>query len=189
MKHSEKITLVTGNPHKAKAFERLLGFEIDCEKIDLPEIQTVDVREVSAAKAAAAYDSLQRPVFVDDSGLSIDAWHGLPGALVKWFLETVGNEGIIRMLANEENRSARVITSIGYKDATQEFVVTGEVLGRIADGPRGDNGFGYAALFIPEGSNKTFAEMSDDEQDAVSMRALAARAFYDRLMKAQQLRS
>lgn len=183
MDNKEKITLITGNEHKAKELERLLGFEIDYQKIELPEIQATDVREVSAAKLKVAYESLEKPVFVDDSGLVIDAWNGLPGALIKWFLNSVGNAGIIRMLSGEKDRSARVITSIGYKDADREFVVTGEVVDTIADEPRGHNGFGYDAIFIPEGHQKTFAEMSDEEKDVVSMRALAAQAFRNRLTR------
>lgn len=181
MKNSETITLLSGNERKAAEFERLLGFKINHQNIDLPEIQSIDVKEVSLAKISIAYATLKVPVFVDDTGLSINAWNGLPGALIKWFLDAVGNDGLIRMLANETDRSAKVITSIGYKDEEQEFVVTGELTGTIASEPRGDNGFGYDAIFIPEGYDRTFAEMSDAEKDSISMRAIAAEALRSKL--------
>lgn len=181
IQHGQPITFITGNSGKAKEYARLLGFEILHQKIDVPEIQALDVRDVSLAKAVAAYELLKRPVFVDDSGLIIDAWNGLPGALIKWFSDCIGNEGFIRMLANEKNRRARVVTSIGYKDADHEFVVTGEVVGAIASKPRGKGGFGYDAVFIPDGQEKTFAEMSGVEKDSVSMRARAVRVFRHRL--------
>ena len=180
---NNKITLITGNKNKAKEFERLLGFAIERQKVELPEIQATDVRDVSAAKVRVAYEALGTAVFVDDTGLVIDAWGELPGALIRWFLDNVGNEGILKMLGDSSNRSARVITSIGYKDDSREFVVTGEVKGSIASEPKGQNGFGYDAIFIPEGCTKTFAEMTNSEKDAVSMRALAAHALREKLLE------
>lgn len=181
--NSNKITLITGNENKAKEFERLLGFAIEHQKVDLPEIQATDVRDVSVAKIKIAYEALGTAVFVDDTGLIIDAWGELPGALIRWFLDNVGNEGILKMLGDSDKRGARVITSIGYKDASREFIVTGEVEGSIASELKGENGFGYDAIFIPEGYTKTFAEMTNSEKDAVSMRALAAKALREKLLK------
>jgi XTP/dITP diphosphohydrolase len=65
----KELILITGNAGKAKEFERLLGIEIHNQKIELPEIQATDVAVVAQAKAEAAYKILQKPVFVDDTGL------------------------------------------------------------------------------------------------------------------------
>lgn len=180
---STNITLVTGNVGKIREFERMLGFKLDREKIDLPEMQAIDITEVSISKVDVAYEALRRPVLVDDTGLFIEAWNGLPGALVKWFLDSVGDVGITRMMEGETNRSARVMTSLAYKDSSHKFVVTGEVKGVIADGPRGKNGFGYDSIFIPQGYSKTFAEMDSKEKDIVSMRARAVEALLVELRK------
>lgn len=177
------FTLATGNLDKIKEFERLLGYEIDGEKVDLPEIQAIDITEVSKSKVGVAYGELRRPVLVDDTGLFIDAWNGLPGALVKWFLDSVGEAGIIRMMEGETNRSAKVMTSLAYKDSTHEFTVIGEVKGMIADRPKGENGFGYDSIFIPQGYDKTFAEMDSEEKDMISMRTLAVKALSRELRK------
>lgn len=170
----EKLTLITGNESKASEFSRLLGRAVSHQKIDLPEVQSTDVTEVSKAKIAVAYQQLKTPVFVDDTGLTIHAWGELPGALIKFFLDNVGNEGILKMLAGEQDRSAHVTTSLGYQDNDRTIIAVGTVQGSIAPEPRGDNGFGYDAIFIPEGYDKTFAQMTDQEKDDVSMRALAA---------------
>ncbi len=172
----ERITLITGNLGKAQEFGRLFGQEISHQKLTLPEIQHTDVAIVAKAKAEAAYQQLKQPVFVDDTGLYIKAWGNLPGALVAWFLDNVGNEGIIRMLEGWDDRSAKVVTALGYCDRNGPLVFVGEVLGTIANAPTGENGFGYDPIFIPEGQSKTFAEMDGAEKDANSMRALAAQA-------------
>ena len=176
----EQLTLITGNQGKAAEFSRLLGKDITHQKIALPEIQHTDVAVVATAKAEAAYQQLQCPVFVDDTGLYINAWGNLPGALIAWLLDNVGNVGIVRMLEDWDDRSARVVTALGYCDENGVQVFVGEVTGTIAEQPKGENGFGYDAIFVPEGQTKTFAEMNDAEKDSNSMRALAAQA-----MKAQ----
>jgi XTP/dITP diphosphohydrolase len=174
MMKMQNLTLITGNLGKVAEFERLLGFEFDHQKIDLPEIQTTDVREVVRAKAQLAYEKLGSPVLVDDAGLVIKAWGELPGALIKWFIDNVGNDGIIGMLGNS-SRAAYVITALGYCDENGAKIFTGITEGKIADTPRGENGYGYDAIFVPTGQTKTFAEMTSKEKDKISMRAKAVK--------------
>ena len=170
----QELTLITGNQGKAAEFSRLLGMAVQPEKIPLHEIQATDVHEVAKAKARTAYSVLQRPVFVDDTGLYINAWGQLPGALIAWFIDNIGNTGILKMLDGWESRDAKVVTALGYCDANGVRVFSGELKGKIAHSPRGENGFGYDEIFIPQGYNKTFAEMTAQEKDAISMRTLAA---------------
>lgn len=172
----KKITIITGNQNKAHEFERLLGVELETVKIDLTEIQTTDVREVARAKAEEAYRQLGRPCFVDDTGLTIHEWGELPGALIKWFIDNVGNDGIINMMKNSKSRAATVTTALGYCDENGEQVFVGELSGTIADSQAGENGFGYDPIFIPEGHTQTFAEMNHAEKDMISMRSIAAEA-------------
>jgi len=172
----EALTLITGNKRKAEEFSRLIGTTVVCKSFQLPEIQDTDVVVVAKAKAEMAYKEIGQPVFVDDTGLYINAWGNLPGALIAWFLDNVGNEGILRMLKAWDDRSARVVTALGYCDKRGAKVFVGTVNGMISDLPKGENGFGYDAIFIPEKQDKTFAEMSSTEKDANSMRAHAAEA-------------
>lgn len=170
----QDIVLITGNAGKVAEISRLLGIEVHGQKVPLPELQATDVREVARAKAQAAYDQLKRPVLVDDTGLYITAWGELPGALIAWFLDNVGCDGVLRMLAGWDDRSARVVTALGYCDERGVQVFDGELTGSIAPEVRGENGFGYDPIFIPAGSDKTFAELTGEQKDAISMRALAA---------------
>lgn len=175
-----QITLITGNQGKATELSRLLGRELAHQKIDLPEPQETDVSKVVEVKARAAYELLGTPVIVDDTGLTITAWGELPGALIKWFMDNVGNEGIIKMLGNT-TPTAYVQTALCYYDENGPVVALGTVNGRISEVPRGENGFGYDPIFIPEGGDLTFAEMTDHQKDAVSMRALAAKDLQSKL--------
>lgn len=96
------ILFVTSNKHKAKAVQSILGRRVQQIDLDLPEIQAIDVQEVIERKARAAYHLIGMPVLVEDTSLSLSAWNGLPGALIRWFLETVGNKGVCQMLASYE---------------------------------------------------------------------------------------
>lgn len=175
----QDLTLITGNAGKVAELSRLLGMEIHSQKVPLPELQSTDVREVARAKAEAAYAQLKRPVLVDDTGLYINVWNQLPGALVAWFLDNVGCEGVVKMLEGWDDRSARVVTALGYCDERGVQVFDGELAGAIAPGVRGEHGFGYDPIFIPEGMDQAFAELTSEQKDAISMRALAAAKLRD----------
>ncbi|HEX6462562.1 MAG TPA: RdgB/HAM1 family non-canonical purine NTP pyrophosphatase [Candidatus Saccharimonadales bacterium] len=176
------LTLITSNAGKAKEFELLLGVTVHHQKVELPEVQATAVAKVAKAKAEAAYQALQKPVLVDDTGLYINAWGELPGALIAWFLDNIGNEGILKMLEGWGDRSARVMTALGYCDENGSQVFIGELAGSIAKVARGKNGFGYDSIFIPEGQPKTFAEMTSQEKNAISMRAQAAHYFREAIL-------
>ena len=173
---------VTSNPNKAREAAEILGVELKSVALDLHEPQGLDVAEVAAAKAIAARKALNdpdHPVLVEDSGLVIEAWNGLPGALTKWFLQSVGNEGLLRMLSAEENRSARAVCAVAVAAADGSVhTFVGEVGGSIAPELRGSEGFGWDPIFVPEGYMETYAELGALKQrDSHRARALkAARA-------------
>jgi len=173
---ASRLTILTSNENKAQEFSRLLDVELERVAVDIPEIQETDVTVVARKKAEEGFSKLNRPCFVDDTGLTVHAWGNLPGALIKWFIDNVGNNGFIAMLGGTTSRKATVTTALGYCDKNGSQVFVGELHGTIASAPRGNNGFGYDPIFIPEGQDKTFAEMTDAERDAISMRALAVKA-------------
>ncbi|ABG05254.1 Ham1-like protein [Rubrobacter xylanophilus DSM 9941] len=170
---------VTGNENKLREAERILGFSLERADPKVPEIQSPDIAEVAGEKARAARKALgcpPRPVVVEDSGLVIEAWGGLPGAFTRWFLAGVGNEGILRMLSSFESRAARAVCVVAVADASGAVhAFRGEVPGSIAPEPRGGGGFGWDPIFVPEGSPLTYAEMGEEKHRA-SHRALAFRA-------------
>jgi XTP/dITP diphosphohydrolase len=184
-----KAIFVTTNEHKRREVERILGVELEGAALgdrDVPEIQSLGFDEVAAAKALAAREALSRPsrpVLVEDSGLLVGAWNGLPGPLTKLFLSAVGNAGLLRMLASEGDRSATAICAVAVAGADGGVrVFRGEVTGKVAPEPRGTGGFGYDAIFVPDGGALTYAELGD-EKNADSHRARAFRAVGEWLVK------
>ncbi len=163
---------VTGRPEKALEAERL-GFPLERVDLDLAEPQALEPADVAEAKARAAFERLGRPVLVEDSGLAIEAWGGFPGALVKWLEKTAGLEGIARMLDPFPDRSARAVCAIAYFDGETLHAARGVAEGSIAASPRGSQGFGWDALFVPGGGDRTFAEMAPADKDRVSHRGKA----------------
>jgi XTP/dITP diphosphohydrolase len=168
------IRFVTGNPHKLEQIAAVLDQPLIQTDIDLPEIQAVTVQDVIEQKARAAYQMVGEPVLVEDTSLRFVAWNGLPGALIKWFLTTVGNEGLCQMLATYDDKRAIAEAVLGYFDGHEFLTFSGKVAGTIADPPRGANGFGWDPLFQPNGSDKTFGEMTSEETHPFNMRRLAA---------------
>jgi non-canonical purine NTP pyrophosphatase (RdgB/HAM1 family) len=176
-----ELLFATSNEHKARELQALLGRPIQPVKLELPELQAVDVQEVIEAKAREAHRLVGLPVLVEDTGLAFAAWNGLPGALIRWFLDRVGNEGLCQMLQSYDQRTASAETCIGYFDGKACHVFRGVVTGQIVRAPRGNGGFGWDPIFMPDGWDKTFAEMTNEKQ-LVSMRKLAVtqlKAFLD----------
>lgn len=182
------LTFVTGSDDKVREAEAVLGFPIARAAIDLPELQGLDVVPVAGEKARVAWEKLHaRPVMIDDTGLVFHAWGALPGALVKWFIGSVGTEGLCRMLRDFPDRTASATTVIAVCDGELR-TFTGTVRGRIADKPAGTRGFGWDSIFIPDGADRTFAEMDPDEKVRYSMRTRALRAMREayRVSEAQK---
>jgi XTP/dITP diphosphohydrolase len=163
----------TNNDNKLREVNEILGFNLKQIAIDLVEPQSVKVEDVVSEKAKDAFYKTGKLVLVEDTGLEFEAWNELPGALIKWFLATVGNEGILKMLKGETNRKAIAKTAIGFFDGTQTRISVGEIYGTIPDTIRGTGGFGWDPIFIPDGYEKSFAEMTSVEKNTISMRKLA----------------
>jgi XTP/dITP diphosphohydrolase len=174
-----KAIFVTTNEHKRREVQEILGFELERVDLDLPEIQAIEPAEVAAEKARAAREALGRPVLpvlVEDSGLMVDAWDGFPGALTKWLMRCVGNEGLLRMLPEGGDRSARAVCVVALAEADGTVrTFRGEVPGVLASEPRGAGGFGYDPVFVPEWSSLTYAEMGKSK-NADSHRTRAFKA-------------
>lgn len=165
---------VTGNSNKVREAGEILGLDLDSVQVEgLFEIQTPNLDEVVRHKAQQAYSILQCPVMVEDSGLVFHAWNGLPGALVKWFEETVGCQGLLKMVKDFEDRTATAICCFAIYDGTNMQVARGEVNGTLSDKIRGENGFGWDVIFVPEGYEKTYGEMTSQEKNAISHRKRA----------------
>ncbi len=161
-----KPIFISGNANKVKYLSRVLGVDLDYQKIDLEEIQSTELRKIVQDKARRAYDIMQKPVMVDDNGLFIKALGGLPGPFIKYFVESAGVDKICRMLDRFDDRTAYSMAGIGVFDGNQFTYFEGKVDGMITDQPRGENGYGWDKVFISNMYNdRTNAELTNDEYD------------------------
>lgn len=161
----KQVVYVTGNPEKAANFSRHIGLEIRHHPADLDEIQTLDAAELVEHKARQAYEQLHQSVLVEDVTLTFDAWNGLPGPFVKFFVKSGVDEGLYamcRMLDGFTDRSAEASCTFGYFDGSELRLFEGTLRGRIANEPRGSNGFGFDRIFIPHYSDGTTAAEFDE---------------------------
>ena len=168
--------LVTGNPSKLLEARRLLP-HLEATEIDLPEIQSLDLDEVLRYKGRQAYDRIGAPVIVEETGLELSALGGFPGPLIKWMLQSVGPEGLARIVVTQGDPRAKAICALLYTDGERQITARGMTAGRLVLPPRGAEGFGWDPVFQPDESSCTYGEMSPKEKDAISHRGHAWRAF------------
>lgn len=165
------ITFITGNKNKLKEAQEILG-DVQGHEVDLPEIQEIDPHKIIGAKMSEAKSQGLSSFIIEDTSLYFDALNGLPGPLIKWFLDSIGNQGIYELVQNKSDK-AQAKTIIGYMDELGKIsYYEGIVEGKIVE-PKGDTSFGWDPIFLPNGHGKTFAEMSSEEKNEVSMRKLA----------------
>ncbi len=169
--------LVTGNPNKWREAERILGRALERVELDLPEIQAATTREVAIEKARAAFARLARPVLVEDAGLELAALGGFPGPFIKYWERLGGLTSICRAVDAGGDREVCAVCVLAFATAAGVDCVEGRIRGAVAIDPRGAGGFGWDAIFVPDGETRTFAEMTATEKDAVSHRRRAWDAF------------
>ena len=172
-----KLAVVTSNPHKAKEVAAFFEGEVEVEHVNLecPEFRHPDVGEIARGKARFAYDQLERPLIVDDTAFSVKALRGFPGPYAAYVLDTIGYQGILRLLEGAEERGASFETAIAYADRDGIRTFRGLIEGVITRSPRGRQGFGYDPIFEVDGS--TLAELGLEEKSQISHRARALFAF------------
>ena len=139
----------------------------------LPELQAPSLRRVVRSKLAAARAG-DGYVLVEDSGLFIPSLKGFPGVFSSFAYRTVGLPGLLRLIDGRP-RQAVFRTVAGLGRGSHGWLFTGECPGRIAGQPRGSGGFGFDPIFVPEGFERTFGEMTSQEKNRLSHRSRAVR--------------
>lgn len=160
----DDLVFITGNQDKADYASKYFGRPIEHLKVDVDEIQSLDLHEIVQHKVRQAYAVVKRPVMVEDVSLEFTALGGLPGPFIKFFLSALGLEGTAALLEGKD-RSAAARCVIGYYDGTDEQYFEGNAPGRIVDKPRLGRGFGFDPLFINEGFDVPRSEMSEEDHD------------------------
>lgn len=179
------VTFVTGNPSKAEYLSRLLGLPLKCQKIELDEIQSLDLGPIVVHKVRQAYDRIKRPVLVEDVSLEFCALGRLPGPFIKWFIEELPFETICSLLDGKD-RSAIARCMFAYCDSSTLKTFEGSMPGQIAQQPAGSGGYGWDRLFIPEGYTLTRAELSPEDDRITYLRAkpiAAVKAYLESLKR------
>jgi inosine triphosphate pyrophosphatase len=174
----DKIIYVTGNAKKFELAERFITLPMERRDIDLIEIQSLSFEEIVEHKVKEAYRLVQEPVMVQDGGVCYNALGGLPGPLVKWFVQALGSKrDLCQLLDPYEDRSAIAVACVGFYDGTHLKIIKATANGHVAKVPTDneDRWHGWSDSFIYEGTDKPWAELTKEEQGKVSMTGVALR--------------
>lgn len=172
---------ITGNQSKADYLAKYLGHEVGHQKVELDELQSLDLHTVVEHKVRQAFAIVDRPVLVEDVSLEFTAFGRFPGTFIKHFVDEVPLENICRAL-DSLDRGAVARCMFGYYDGTEVTFFEGELRGTIAQHPVGTGGYGWDKIFIPEGYQQTRAEMNeiDDKKTYMKIKPFAQlKAFLD----------
>lgn len=183
----KQLVFATNNPHKLQEIRAILGSDflvkglcdIGCTE-DIPE--TADTLEGNAAiKARYVKEHYGYDCFADDTGLEVTALGGAPGVYSARYAgpghDSAANVALLlENMKNENDRTARFRTVIALTEGDEIKEFEGIVNGRIIESLRGDGGFGYDPVFMPDGYDMTFAELSAEEKNSISHRGRAVAA-------------
>lgn len=156
------ITFITGNQKKADYLAKYLGFPVEHVKLDLDEIQSLDLKEIVEHKVRQAYEKIKKPVIVEDVSLEFAALGRLPGTFIKFFVDEVPFEIICSMI-DGKTRKATARCVFGYFDGQDLKLFEGGLDGEIATTPSGENGYGWDKIFIPQGYTVTRASLEEKD--------------------------
>ncbi len=160
----DEVVFITGNQNKADYVARYLGHPVKHEKIDLDEIQSLDLHEIVQHKVRQAYAVVKKPVMVEDASLEFIALGGLPGPFIKFFLGAIGIKETAA-LVHGKDRSAITRCVVGYYDGSDEQYFEGSATGTVPEHPKEAGGFGFDPLFIHDGYDVPRSEMSPEDHD------------------------
>ncbi|XP_026193773.1 inosine triphosphate pyrophosphatase [Cyclospora cayetanensis] len=190
------VFFCTGNQNKLMEVQRLMdGVPVEFRSldVDLPELQGSPA-DIAKAKCEAALQHRRQTtdsnrsgvpqfIFTEDTALCFNALGGLPGPYVKWFLNNLGAEGLPKLLAGFEDKTAYALTSLCIADQEGHLhLFEGRCDGSVVE-PRGKKTFGWDCIFEEASSGKTFGEMTTEEKAGVSHRGLAIKQLKEFLLK------
>ena len=164
----ENITFASTNQNKFLEVQSILSTRniyVDFSQIPLVEIQSDSLEEIAREKAKTAFAKVGRQVIVEDDGLFIDSLGGFPGQYSSFVFRTIGNEGILKLLVGSAKRSAYFCSLIAFYNGITLSISEGRVDGRISDRITEEGGWGYDPIFMPDGTDLTFAELKKSKNE------------------------
>ena len=180
-----KLVFATNNAHKLEEVAAILGDQVELLSLNDIGCQT-DIHETAETlegnallKSSYIYKNYHLDCFADDTGLEVETLNGAPGVYSARYAGGEGHDAQANMLKllheldGKENRKAQFRTAISLILDGKEYLFEGVIKGEIIKEKRGDSGFGYDPVFMPEGYDRTFAELGNDIKNQISHRALA----------------
>ena len=174
---AKSIYFVTSNKGKFLEAQKKLsevGLEVIQKDLGYPEIQAIKLEDVALYGAEYIQKQTSHPFILEDAGLFIDVLNGFPGVYSAFVYHTIGCDGILKLMEKFKTDSRRAVFrsvfAFGASDEKPRIFV-GECSGSISIEKRGEHGFGYDPIFIPEGETKTFGQMEIDEKNRFSHRS------------------
>jgi XTP/dITP diphosphohydrolase len=175
---SLKLFFITGNEHKFKEVQSYIlsaGIDVEIQRLNIPliEIQSDSLENVAIEKVKSVSKSILGNYFIEDAGFFVEYLHEFPGVFSSYVQSMIGNEGILKLMRGNNNRSAefRSVIALNFNGEIHTFL--GVVKGTVSHSIRGNQGFGYDPIFIPDGLEETFAEISIQEKNSMSHRIRA----------------
>lgn len=151
---------------------KITDFDVKFKQLELEEIQSESLEKVSEFKALKAFEKIKDIIMVEDDGLFIKSLNGFPGVYSSYVFKTIGNSGIIKLLSDKENREAVFCSVFAFYDGKNIRTFVGEKCGLISHSSDGE-GWGYDPIFIPEGFERTFADLGNELKNKTSHRRIA----------------
>ncbi|MFU8813140.1 MAG: RdgB/HAM1 family non-canonical purine NTP pyrophosphatase [Balneolaceae bacterium] len=189
MNFNTNFILASGNPHKVDELRQIfkpLGIELK-SALDFPDTDEVvedqpDLEGNAFKKARYWHRKTGLPALADDTGLEVEALNGAPGVYSARYAggDATYDDNITKLLEEldgKQNRAAQFRTVVAFVDGEVEELFEGACPGKIINQKRGDKGFGYDPVFVPEGFTETFAELSSEQKNKISHRGIAVEKF------------
>lgn len=171
-----ELRFLTRNEGKFLELEALISpskYVLISDTTEINEIQTDKTDVLIRDKTLRAFNIIRRPLIVDHTGLEFDLLGGFPAGLTSVFYDKLKSEGIAEIIGKSANPGVYATTAIGYCDGSQVHSFEGRVRGTVSDTPRGSEGFQWDTIFIPDGYDKTYAELGNRKKNEISMRRIA----------------
>ena len=191
------IYFITGNENKFKEVFKIfhdenLNYELRQKDIETVEIQANSIKEVALFKLNSVKDKIKGSYFIEDAGFFVDQpLNGFPGVYSSYVMKTIGNEGILNLINDYKNAKAHfsAVIALYYEPSDETVTFEGHVKGRVSETMRGEHGFGFDPIFIPDKNpTSTFAELPMSEKNKLSHRSEALNKLIDFLKDNLQIK-
>ncbi len=179
-KISKTLYFASSNDNKFREIKNLISkennFDLEFSKININEIQSESILEVTEDKVRKAYDIIKNPVIIEDDGLFITELNGFPGVYSSFVFKSIGNLGILKLLKDNKNRDSKFVSVFSFFDGKFIKSFTGENIGSISLEII-PGGWGFDPIFKPVNERRTYSQLEIQEKNKISHRTKALKKF------------